>query len=337
MDDPDIAENLVDALVLPDGSPNLRPVHAIGIGASGFFVASEVARDYCVAEHFQGARIPVTVRFSNGSGSAVQHDGWSDVRGMATRFHLSQDAATDLIAMTLPEFFTPTAETFLDFAKTARPASFSRESPWRKILDMLLLTLPMRNPYRGEKVRPDEGAMRFADRNGYAQLAVFQAASIGAPVSYVRATYHAVHTFIVTAPDGARRWVRFTWQPIAGVLTTDPKATPCDRYLQKDLHDRLDKGPACFSLMMSIGEAGDDFNDPSRPWPPHRARVMMGTLTLVGVPEDQVANCERLSFNPWLLTKGIEPSDDPVLRVRHEAYEISSKRRGGAPCPFSRS
>jgi catalase len=337
MDDPDIAEKLVDALVLPDGSPNLRPVHAIGIGASGFFVASEVARDYCVAEHFQGAKIPVTVRFSNGSGSAVQHDGWSDVRGMATRFHLSQDAATDLIAMTLPEFFTPTAETFLDFAKTARPASFSRESPWRKILDMLQLRLPMRNPYPGETVRPDEGAMRFADRNGYAQLAVFQAASIGAPVSYVRATYHAVHTFIVTAPDGARRWVRFTWQPIAGVLTTDPKATPVDQYLQKALHDRLDEGPACFSLMMSIGEAGDDFNDPSRPWPPHRARVMIGTLTLVAVPEDQVANCERLSFNPWLLTKGIEPSDDPVLRVRHEAYEISSKRRGGAPCPFSRS
>ena len=107
MDDPDIAENLVDALVLCDGSPNLRPVHAIGIGASGFFVASEVARDYCVAEHFQGARIPVTVRFSNGSGSAVQRDGWSDVRGMATRFHLSQDAATDLIAMTLPEFSRP--------------------------------------------------------------------------------------------------------------------------------------------------------------------------------------------------------------------------------------
>lgn len=338
MDDPDVADNLVDALVLPDGSRNLRPVHAIGIGASGFFVASEVARDYCVAEHFQRAKktIKVTVRFSNGSGSAVQHDGWSDVRGMATRFHL-QDAATDLIAMTLPEFFTPTAETFLDFAKTARPASFSRESPWRKILDMLQLTLPMRNPYPGEKVRPDEGAMRFADRNGYAQLAVFQAASIGAPVSYVRATYHAVHTFIVTAPDGARRWVRFTWQPIAGVLTTDPKATPVDRYLQNDLHDRLDERPASFSLMMSIGEAGDDFNDPSRPWPPHRVRVMMGTLTLDAVPEDQVANCERLSFNPWLLTKGIEPSDDPVLRVRHKAYEISSKRRGGAPCPFSRS
>jgi catalase len=108
MNDPDIAEKLVDALILTDGSPKLRPVHAIGIGATGYFEASHVARDYCIAEHFQGERIRVTVRFSNGLGKAVEHDGWSDVRGMATRFHLAGGAATDLIAMTLPEFFTPT-------------------------------------------------------------------------------------------------------------------------------------------------------------------------------------------------------------------------------------
>jgi catalase len=337
MNDPTIAEKLVDALARPDGCPMLRPVHAFGIAATGHFVASQAARGYCVAEHFQGEKIAVTVRFSNGSGSATQHDGWSDVRGMATRFHLAEGAATDLIAMTLPEFFTPTPETFLDFAVAAKPAPYLRESPWRKVLDMLRLKLPMRNPYPGETISPDAGAISFANQNRYAQLAVFEAASIGAPVSYARASYHAVHTFIVKAPDDTRRWVRFTWQPIAGVLNTAPNAALVDKYLQQELRDRLVRGPARFSLMMSIGEAGDDFNDPSRPWPPHRMQIIMGTLTLDAVPEDQMAHCERSSFNPWLLTNGIEPSDDPVLRVRKEAYEISSKKRGGVPCPFSRS
>ncbi|SFU04964.1 catalase [Sedimentitalea nanhaiensis] len=337
MEDPGIAERLVDSLVRPDGSPKKRPVHTIGIGATGSFLASHVARDYCISKHFQGTETPVTVRFSNGSGSAVQHDGWSDVRGMATRFHLDDGTATDLIAMTLPEFFTPTPETFLDFALAAKPAKFSRESPWRKILDMLKLTPPMRDPYPGETVRPDEGAMRFADRNGYAQLAVFQAAAIGAPASYDRASYHAVHTFVITAPDGTRRWVRFTWQPIAGVLDTNPNAPPEDVYLQDKLRERLALAPARFSLMMSIGEIGDAFDDPTRPWPPHRVRVMMGTLTLDTVVKDQEADCERLSFNPGLLTDGIEPSGDLVLRARKDVYEISSKRRGAVPCPFSRS
>ena len=95
MDDPGIAEKLVKALHHPFGSDALRPVHTIGIAATGFFMAAPVAKTYCIAQHFQNAeaQIPVTVRFSNGSGWAVPHDGWSDVRGMATRFKLGPDGA----------------------------------------------------------------------------------------------------------------------------------------------------------------------------------------------------------------------------------------------------
>src|SRR5689334_22242271 len=108
-----IAREAVEVLDIPGGDTRLRPVHTIGIGASGHFIASDVARDFCKAEFFQGQRIPVTVRFSNGKGLSTPHDGWNDTRGLAVRFHLADDAAADLIAMTLPEFFTPTVETFL--------------------------------------------------------------------------------------------------------------------------------------------------------------------------------------------------------------------------------
>ena len=338
MADPGIAEDLVKVLRRPDGSPKLRPVHACGIGAGGFFVPAPIAAHYCVAAHFQNAdqQTPVTVRFSNGSGCAVAHDGWSDVRGMATRFFLPGGTATDLIAMTLPEFFAPTPETFMQFALAAKPIPYKRQSPWAKLWDMLHLTQPLRNPYPGETISPDAGAIAFADHNAYAQNAVLAAAAIGAPVSYARAAYHAVHSFIITDPKGVRRWVRFSWQPISGVLVTDPNATPQDEYLQDELRTRLAKGPAHFSLMMAIGETGDDHTDSSRAWPPHRPRITMGTLTLARVHDDQSANSERLSFNPGLLTPGIDLSDDPVLRVRLEAYEISSKWRGGDACPFSK-
>jgi len=186
-----------------------------------------------------------------------------------------------------------------------------------------------------ETISPDDGAIEFAAQDAYSQLGIFQAAQIGAPTSYVRAAYHAVHTFIVTGADNTRRWVRFSWQPIAGVLRTDPTKTPDDDYLRAELKERLAREPARFSLMMAIGEVGDDFNNSSRPWPPHRKRIMMGTLTLNAVPEDQIAQSEKLSFNPGLLTHGIAASDDPVLKVRIDSYKISSAWRGGSPCPFS--
>ena len=37
--------------------------------------------------------------------------------------------------------------------------------------------------------------------------------------------------------------------------------------------------------------------------------------------------CDAEMFNPTALPDGIEPSDDPVLAVRAEAYAVSFSRR----------
>ena len=102
--------------------------------------------------------------------------------------------------------------------------------------------------------------------------------------------------------------------------------------LHEALKDRLKGWPARFLLMMTIGEAGDAFDDPTKPWPATRKRVVMGTLTLREVAEDQDQAGERLSFNPNRLARGIEPSGDPILEARLGAYEASRDMRGG--CPF---
>jgi catalase len=339
MVDPSVAKRLVDSIIadFPDHKDGTRPIHTIGIGVKGTFEPSEVARSYCIAEHFQPKPDPVkvTVRFSNGSGSPVQHDGWNDVRGMATRFHLADGGATDLIAMTLGGFFVRSVDEFLDFTKSARQTAVRREAPLRKIRDMLSLTPPLPNPPPGQAQSGDAGTLAYADKHRFAQLAVFQAGMIGAPVSYVRAVYHAVHTFFVVGPDGVRRPVRFSWKPVAGVeTTTDTTKAPVDDYLQGELRERLKQWPARMMLMMMIGEAGDVLEDPSVPWPARRMRVVMGTLTLEEIAADQVAFCEKMSFNPWRLVPGIEPSADPLLQARRDAYEDSRKRRGVTQCPF---
>jgi catalase len=338
MDDPTQAKRLVDSIIadFPDHEREKRPIHTIGIGVKGTFAPSEVARNYCIAEHFQPRRDPVdvTVRFSNGSGSPKQHDGWNDVRGMATRFHLDGGRATDLIAMTLGGFFVRSVDEFFDFTKSAQQTPVKRESPLRKILDMLSLMPPLPDPPPGQTQSGDAGTLDYADKHRFAQLAVFQAGMIGAPVSYVRAVYHAVHTFFVVAPDGVRRPVRFSWKPVAGVQTTDPAKAPVDDYLQGELRERLEQWPARMMLMMMIGEAGDVLEDPTVPWPARRVRVVMGTLTLTEVAKDQVADCEKLSFNPWRLIPGVEPSADPTLKARRDAYEESRKMRGVTQCPF---
>lgn len=353
---PSTPESIIDILRRrPDRLEKGRPVHANGIAVTGTFHPSPVASNYCRAAHFQPNEdgYPVTVRFSNGTGGKDLHDNWSDVRGMATRFTLptkGKDGSvlyTDLIAMTLSEFFSSTPDKFQDFAVASEPKPYVMERPWRKFLDMLQLMQPLRDPYPGETISPDVGAVAYADKNDEAKAAVFRAASIGAPVSYLRAAYHAVHTFIVTNADGVQRPVRFSWQPVLGVknlqdgavYNTKDQLDNGDRYLQDELRATLlasrGKDHPRFTLMMMIGEAGDDLDDPTRAWPPHRTRIFMGTMDIEHIPHDQVLECERLSFNPGLLVDGIAMSNDPVLKFRVETYKESSKQRGATPCPFS--
>jgi catalase len=110
-----------------------------------------------------------------------------------------------------------------------------------------------------------------------------------------------------------------------------------DDYLHQELTERLAAAPAEFTLMMTIGEAGDAVRDPTVPWPAKRVRVVMGSLLLESIAQDQAAACEHISFNPCRLVPGIETSGDPILDARRDAYEVSRELRGGTACPFSRT
>lgn len=259
----------------PDNTPGTRPIHAIGIVATGHFQATPSAARYTTAEHFQGGQFPATVRFSNGSGSGVEHDDWSDVRGMATRFHLS-GAPADLVTMSLPEFFVNSIPDFMDFAKAASPAPPRRESPWAKLRDMLCLRPPLPDPEPGRTYTNTRGLIGYADAHRNTALSVFDVGLAGVPTSYCRLSYHAVNSFVLVAPDGRRRYVRFDWQPVAGVLKYPPGKAPGPTFLHDELRTRIARWPARFILKMQVGQAGDAVNDPTRPFPRRRLTVEMG-------------------------------------------------------------
>jgi catalase len=116
---------------------------------------------------------------------------------------------------------------------------------------------------------------------------------------------------------------------------------PAD-YLRNELNARLAYAPSRFNLRMQIADPNDDTADPTKVWPMSRRRVLMGTLTLTHVPENQIAACEELSFNPGRLLPGMGVSDDPVLRDRAAVYTESYRRRMAArgasgDCPMGLS
>ncbi len=195
---------------------------------------------------------------------------------------------------------------------------------------MLKLEKPPAAPAHGVHTSGTAGLYDFAHRHPQARGAIAAVGGIVTPTSYVRASYHAVHAFVVRNAADEVRYVRFTWEPVAGVEprtpvqeATDPRP---DSTLHDELSDRLRAFPQQMTLRMQIAEAGDVTSDATTGWPDARRRVTMGVLTLTHVLPDQ-AGAEQLGYNPTTLVDGVELSDDPLLEARRVAYEWSHADR----------
>ena len=331
-----LSERLFDALIddFPDHRPGTRPVHAVGIGADGYFVPSHVARRFTTADHFQGDRVQVTVRFSNGSGSPVENDPALDIRGMATKF-LLPSGPTDLIMSSLPVFFSRTSQDFLDFAGAGEPKPVKALPRWSCLTDRLRLRQPRTPPGPDTPDNGVAGVIAYADDHPFARAGTIAALTQPAPTSYARVTYHAIHTFRLTDPDGNVHYCRFTWEPVAGVRPETRSGLPED-YLHTELKQRLMRAPVRFVLRAVVGGQGDALDDPTVGWDTTRLRLVMGELVLTELAEEGGGASERLSFNPTRVMRGFEVSGDLVLAARGAAYEYSCLERGGVGCQLGR-
>lgn len=108
--------------------PGCRALHARGVICRGTFTPTAGAAQLSRAAHLVGPEVPVTVRFSNGSGNPKHPDWAPDPRGLAIKFYLPDGSRTDIVAVSSPVFPTRTPEGFIELirAQAAGPAAAIR-------------------------------------------------------------------------------------------------------------------------------------------------------------------------------------------------------------------
>jgi catalase len=286
------AEQAVDAINGVFGRHDgHRALHAKGTLCKGTFTASPEAASLTRAAHMQGDEVPVTVRFSNGSGNPNRPDYAPDPRGLAVKFYLPDGPRTDIVAVTTPLFSTKTPEGFVELIQ-------AQKAPWK---------LPL----------------FFARHPEAVKAAVVDAPTLRPPPSYAVVSYYGIHAFKWIAADDTERYVRYTWAP----LQEGGNRRRERDYLQQELRERLETGPIRFRLELQVAMPGDPTDDPTAAWPASRWRVDAGTLEVTGLETGRETGGDVLVFDPTRVTDGIELSDDPVLRFRRDAYSASVARR----------
>jgi catalase len=123
--------------------------------------------------------------------------------------------------------------------------------------------------------------------------------------------------------------VRWQFVPEDGVkrLTDAEMGSRPARFLDDDLIAKTQKGPVRWTMMLTVGEPGDVQNNPTVYWPAERKKMAVGVLTLTSATPQKGADCEKINFDPLVMSDGVAPTDDPILMFRSPAYATSFVRR----------
>ena len=302
-DDTSVPEQIVNGMNKVWGShPGFRANHARGIVTEGSFVPAPGAAGLSKAAIFAGGPVPVTVRFSDATGVPTLPDGspYANPHGMAIKFHLADGSEMDIVDNSLKFFPVATPEDFRDLF--AAIAASGPDSPHPNKLEQFI------------GAHPSVPAA---------------SATVATPGSLAQEAYFGVDAFIFVNKDGKRQPVRTQILPVAGVehLTADAAAKEPPTFLMDEMRARLGKEKVSYLLLAQLAEPGDPTNDATKPWPDTRKTVELGTITLTSVAADSATAEKALLFLPGNLADGIEPSDDPLIDARNQAYAVSFGRR----------
>lgn len=297
-------DKLVDALEGTFGKHAARRSGAKGVCATGFFVGTPDGRSLVNSAIFSGQEIPVIARFSVGGGNPKATDKGKTVRGLAIKFNGPKGETWETANISAPVFFVNTPENFIKFLEARKP-----------------------DPATG---RPDPAKVKaFNDSHPDSKPQIEYLAKAPVPASYAAVHYWGANAFEFTSPTKKKavgKWMFEAAYGTQGLSDDELKAMP-DDFLADELRKRASSGKIAFNFNVQIAAPGDVVTDATVPLPANRKVVNAGRLVIDKVEAGNGGACDKITFNPLVLPKGIAPSNDPTLIARPASYAISLSRR----------
>ncbi|XP_063532011.1 catalase-like [Cydia strobilella] len=297
-----------------------RLVHAKAGGAFGYFEVTHDITDICKAKMFSqiGKKTPVAVRFSPVVVERGGIDTSRDARGFAIKFY-TEDGNFDIAGFNTPIYVYKDPLLFTAFVRT------QKRNPATNLMDVNML-------WDYLTLRP-EGLYMF--------LLVF--GDRGIPDGYRHMPGFGIHTYQVVNKHGASTFIRWHFQPDAGIKNLRSEeasriAAQDPDYATRDLYNAIANGnPPSWKVSIQVltledvKKAGFDVFDVTKALPLDDYPLKpVGRFVLNKNPINYFAEIEQLAFSPTNLVPGILGAPDKVFEARRMAYRDAQYYRLGA-------
>ena len=219
---------------------------------------------------------------------------------MAIKFRMQGVGENDIVALSVNRFPVSTGEEFLAMLRAVGASRTGTPKP-----------------------TPIETFL-----SNHPAAAAFEAAPKPVAVSYGTQPFFGVNALKFTNAQGVVNFGRYQIVPESGpaYVSNEVAMNRSGTALADNLRASIEKGPVKFRLLVQLAAAHDPTDDATKVWPDNRPTVELGEISISkALDTKKVEN--TLLFMPTNLTKGIDVSDDPILKTRTEAYSESFRRR----------
>lgn len=297
------SDKLVTVLEKSSGvHPTYRRNHAKGICILGSFISNGNASGLSRAALFAKGETAVTGRFAIAGGNPHAPDYAVPVRSMALLFQQANGEQWRTGMNAMPFFPVSSVEAFYQLQTATLPESQTGKASPQK-LAAFIASHPEVKPF-------------FAWAKQYKPSS-----------SWASDRFNSLNAFRLVDQAGQSHLVRWSMVPtIAEEPVSEASQHDAD-FLQKDILQRLDRGPLSWDLVITLAQAGDKSNDAAAAWPADRQTINAGTLVINRATPQQQGPCNDINFDPLILPDGIAASDDPLLNARSSAYAKSYNLR----------
>ena len=306
------AQTFVDLQEGKSVSMGFRRAHAKGICVAGEFESNGALAPYSIASVFQAGSTSFVGRFSIAGNNPIAPDLKAPVRSLALGFYVPSDSAKE--------------------------ASDEKDQQWRLAMNtppVMAVSTPEDFYKQLVSLSPDpETGMRDS-----AKIQAFFAAHpeskdfndwrarYSPTNSFSSEQYHSINAFYLIDEQGLQHAVRWKAVPRVQSLGKSESVSTHPDALHIDIIKKLQFKPVLFDLVFTFASKTDNENDPAIAWPEHRKTINAGTINVVSSQPQSEGACDSIRFDPLILPKGMEPTQDPILHARSAAYADSYRRR----------
>jgi len=141
---------------------------------------------------------------------------------------------------------------------------------------------------------------------------------------YEGTTYNSVNAFYLVNEAREKTAIRFSFQPSAEQsIVVD---THSDFFLE-NMQTNIANGEVSWDMVITLANPGDSTEDPSQQWTGEHTSIAAARFTAAAAMSESEGSCDRINFDPTVLSDGFEVSEDPMLKVRSMIYALGVGKR----------